>query len=85
MSDEEMTKNARALERHAQTIIVVVIVGLLGWVATTVQQTQVAIAKLTVEIEYLKVEASKPNGKFESIEARLNAIEQQLAMLAERP
>ena len=66
-------------ERHLQTIIVVIIVSLLGWVGITVQQTQVAVAQLSVEIEYLKDAASKPEAKFREIEKRLDRIESRLS------
>jgi hypothetical protein len=68
-------------ERHLQTIIVVIIVSLLGWVGITVQQTQVAVAQLTVEVAYLKEAAAKPAEKFKDIEKRLDRIEARLANL----
>ena len=69
------------MERHLQTVIVVIIVSLLGWVGVTVQQTQVAVARLSIEIEYLKTEVAKPSERFESMEKRLDAIENRLAEL----
>ena len=66
------------MERHLQTLIVVIIVGLLGWVGTTVQSTEVAVAKLTVELEVLKEKIQIPDKKFAEIEKRLDNIEQQL-------
>ena len=72
-------KKGPNMERHLQTLIVILITGLLGWVGLTVQQTQVAIAKLTVEVEYLKIEVAKPNEKFIQIEKRLDSIEQKLS------
>jgi len=72
------------MERHLQTVIVVTIVSLLGWVGVTVQQTQVAVARLSIEIEYLKAEVAKPNARFESMEKRLDAIERTLAEINAR-
>ena len=66
------------MERHLQTLIVVIIVGLLGWVGTTVQSTEVAVARLTVELEVLKERIQIPDKKFAEIEKRLDSIEQQL-------
>lgn len=66
------------VERHLQTLIVIIIVGLLGWVGTTVQSTEVAVAKLTVELEFLKEEMRVPITKFENFERRLDRIEQSL-------
>lgn len=68
-----------SMERHLQTVIVVIIVGLLGWVGVTVQETQVAVAQISVEIEYLKIEVRKPNVRFEEIEKRLDSIENALS------
>lgn len=76
--DEIDRRSVNTVERHLQTLIVVVIVGLLGWVGTTVQQTQVLVAKLTVEVEFLKQEVKRPSTKFEIIEQRLDSIETQL-------
>jgi hypothetical protein len=66
------------VERHLQTLIVIIIVGLLGWVGTTVQSTEVAVARLTVELEFLKEEMRVPITKFENFERRLDRIEQSL-------
>lgn len=73
--DNEVQLQRNNIERHLQTLIVVIVVGLLGWVGTTVQETQVAVAKLSVEIEFLKTEIQKPSSKFKEIEARLDRIE----------
>ena len=76
----EQQEQKVSIERHLQTLIVVIIVGLLGWVGTTVQATEVAVAKLTVELEFLKAEikANNPEQKFAEIEKRLDAIERKL-------
>lgn len=77
----EQKEDRVSIERHLQTLIVIIIVGLLGWVGTTVQATEVAVAKLTVELEFLKAEikANNPSQKFQEIERRLDAIEQKLS------
>lgn len=80
MTSDDIKKNAPTLERHLQTIVAVCIVGLLAWVGNTVQETQVAIAVLTVEIEQLKMEVKKPDGKFLEIERRLDSIERKLGL-----
>lgn len=69
------------MERHLQSVIVVIIVGILGWVGITVQATQVAVAQISVEIEYLKIEVRKPNTRFQEIESRLDKIDRMLTML----
>ena len=86
---KRMTKDAQdaykegriTMERHLQTVIVVLLVGLLGWVGATVQQTQVAVAEVSVEIEYLKKEITKPNERISDLEVRLDRIELSLAEL----
>ena len=81
MTEEERHLHDRvSMERHLQTVIVVIIVGLLGWVGTTVQATQVAVAQLSIEIEYMKVEVQKPTKRFADIEARLDVVERKLAV-----
>ena len=67
-----------SIERHLQTLIVVIIVGLLGWVGNTVQETQVAVAKLTVEMEFLKIEVAKPSSQIFNLEHRLDALESEV-------
>lgn len=44
----------RVFERHAQTAGVLLLVALLLWVGNTTQTTSVAVAKMGVEITYLK-------------------------------
>lgn len=67
-----------SIERHLQTLIVIIIVGLLGWVGTTVQETQVAVAKLTVEMEFLKIEVARPSSQIFNLEHRLDALESEV-------
>lgn len=71
-------------ERHLQSVIVIIIVSVLGWVGVTVQQTSVAVARLTVEIEHLKAEVRRPGEKFIEIERRLDKIESTLADIKAR-
>lgn len=75
-------EQARGLERHAQTVIVLVLTALLLWVGNTVQDMSVSLAKLEVEVKYLR-ETPHPvdNTKLTAIEGRLHAIELQLAAL----
>jgi len=80
MTDSSLTST----ERHLQSVIVIIIVSLLGWVGYTVQQTQVAVAGLSVEIEHLKTEVQRPGVKFVEIERRLDKIESTLADIKAR-
>lgn len=70
--------NGPRLERHAQTVIVLILVALLLWVGSTTQQTAINVAKLSVDVTYLQSAIKEPDGKFDEIEVRLDRIEQQL-------
>lgn len=67
------TKNS--LERHAQTVLVMVLVALLLWVGQTTQQTSLAVARLQVEVEFLRNELSRPNTAHIEFDRRLKALE----------
>lgn len=48
--------NGSVFERHAQTALTVLVVGLLAWVGVTTQTTAIDVAKLTVKVEQLEQE-----------------------------
>lgn len=73
-----MTTDKINVERHLQTIIVVIIVGLLGWVGSTVQETQVQLAGVQVELQNIKENLLVDRSKFNSIEKRLDDLERKL-------
>lgn len=66
------------LERHAITVLVLVIVALILWVGSNVQQAQVQLAAIEVELNYIKEQTTNDNNKFHEIEKRLDSIERQL-------
>lgn len=70
--------NPAGIERHAITALTLVIVALILWVGNGVQNTQVKLAAIQVELEYLKRGMLSDNGKFSEIERRLDAIERAL-------
>jgi hypothetical protein len=45
---------SNAMERHAQSALVLLLVALLIWVGKTTQETSVSVAELKIEIAYLK-------------------------------
>jgi len=51
----------QTMERHAQSVLVIVIVALLIWVGNTTQNTSIQVATLQVEVEQLKIAVSSPN------------------------
>jgi len=74
-------EQAKGLERHAQTVIVLVLTALLLWVGNTTQEMSVALAKLEVEVKYLSEAPRLDAQQLTLIEGRLSAIEVQLAVL----
>ena len=76
MSDP--VKITPGLERHLIGILTVVIVALILWVGTNVQQAQVQLAAIEVELNYIKQNTANDTNKFEQIEKRLDAIERAL-------
>jgi tRNA(Phe) wybutosine-synthesizing methylase Tyw3 len=77
----EEVENGQRLERHAQTVIVLIVVALLLWVGATTQQTAITVAKLSVDVAYLQSAIQRPDEKFKEIESRLDRIEKQLTKL----
>ena len=78
MSAEQPKPNGSALERHAQTALVMLLVALLLWVGSTVQRTQITVAQVQTELRFMQQKLNEPNTKFKEIEKRLDSIEQQL-------
>ena len=72
---------SNAFERHAQTVMVLMLVALLLWVGATTQNTAVAIAEMRVEIAYLKVSVDRPHAHADLTQSvgdcqkRLSALE----------
>ena len=75
---ERIKDNPAGFERHAITVLTLVIVALILWVGNGVQQTQVKLAAIEVELEYIKRSTTNDNGKFAEIERRLDAIERAI-------
>jgi hypothetical protein len=67
------------VERHAITVLTLIIVALILWVGNSVQQNQVELSAIEVELRYIKEAVVQDNKKFLEIEARLDAIETALA------
>ena len=73
-----MIQHIKPIERHLQTLLVSLIILLLAWVASTVNQNQLAIVRLLVKVESLESTVREPDGKFKEIERRLDSIEKTL-------
>ena len=74
----EVVRFSAGLERHAITVLTMIVVALILWVGSGVQQNQIKLAAIEVELNYIKENTINDNGKFREIEKRLDAIEQQL-------
>lgn len=59
MTDERPRIND--MERHAQTILALIVVALLIWVGTTTQDASVKIAALEVQVNALQVRIDTPS------------------------
>lgn len=68
---------SNTFERHAQTALVLLLVALLVWVGKTTQTTAVAIAKMEVEIKFLRDESAKPHNHGD-LSGEMAAIRQQI-------
>lgn len=79
----EPVKVTPSLERHAITVLTMIIVALILWVGNGVQQTQVKLAAIEVELNYIKQNTINDMGKFKEIENRLDSIEQQMRVHAQ--
>ena len=82
---DEPVKISAGFERHAITILTLVIVALILWVGNSVQQAEVKLAAIEVELGYIKANTTSDSNKFHEIEKRLDGIERQLqAHMAQR-
>lgn len=52
---------SNAFERHAQTVLALLLTALLVWVGKTTQDTSITIARMEVELRYLREENAKPH------------------------
>lgn len=81
VNDHHHKVNTRALERHTQTLLVMVLTAILLWVGATVQKTAVEVAAMRIQIGYLQERVTRPDNKFAEIEKRLDSIERELSSL----
>lgn len=72
---------ANTLERHAQTVLVLLLVALLLWVGNTTQGTAVAVAEMRVELSYLKTAVEAPISVHTDIIQNLGRLQQRVTNL----
>ena len=52
-------KDAKGLERHIVTVLTAIMTALLCWIGYTTQQTAVAVAQLSIQIEGIAANAHR--------------------------
>ncbi len=77
---EQLGDNRSVLERHVQTILVAILIGLVGWVGVSVSQSREAIARQQVQLGYMaeqlkNLHDSVSDMNYGVLDARLNAVE----------
>lgn len=79
MPNEALKKEDPVIwERHAQTVLAMILVALLLWVGSTVQTTSIAVAEMRVEISYLKGAVDDPHEEILLLHKRVNALEDSI-------
>lgn len=58
MSNDIDMPTPRALERHVQTVLGVIVVGLISWTGVSLNKMQQNVAGMTVKIEQLQTEVA---------------------------
>lgn len=57
----EYQKGSSNMERHAQSILTLIVVALLIWVGTTTLDVSVKIARLEVQVNAMQTQMDQPN------------------------
>jgi len=73
--------NPTVFERHAQTVLVLILVALLLWVGDTTQSTSLSVAEMRVEIAYMKHSVETPSPQYAEMSKRLDAFNQRALSL----
>lgn len=81
---DTVPKMNNALERHAQTVLVLLLVALLLWVGNTTQNTAVAVAEMRVELAFLKATVAKPALEHADCTKQLADLRKRVAGLEDR-
>lgn len=84
MTDDTKATISSTFERHAQTVLVLMLVALLVWVGDTTQRTSLAVAEMRVEVAFLKATSSRPPYQYDQLSSRLNDHSSRLDYLESR-
>jgi hypothetical protein len=79
MNKTELTN----MERHTQTALVLLLVGLLSWVGLTTHKTSIEIAKVGVELANLDVLVGYDHEIIEEMDKMLDIIQRDIVVLQE--
>lgn len=63
-------------EQHAQTVLTLVVVGLLAWVALTTQKLDVNVGAMAVEVSHMKTTIEGPQKRVDDLTRRIERMEE---------
>ncbi len=81
MTEEGEGVISKTWERHAQTVLALVLTALLIWVGDTTQKTAVVIGQLQVQMQHMTNERDDDQARLDKIEERLMNLERDLSSL----
>lgn len=73
----ELPERRSLFEQHAQTVLTLVVVGLLAWVALTTQQLDVKVEVMALEVSHLKSTIDTPQRRVDDLTRRVEALEKE--------
>ena len=65
---------SNTVERHTQTVVVLVLAALLFWVGNTTQETSVSVAEMRIEVAFLKEAAERPAPGIKNLNERVDRL-----------
>lgn len=65
---------SNTVERHTQTVVVLVLAALLLWVGNTTQETSVSVAEMRIEVAFLKAAAVGPSPGIKILNERVDRL-----------
>jgi hypothetical protein len=75
---ENDDKRFPLFEQHAQTVLTLIVVGLLAWVALTTQKLDVKVEVMALEISHLKISLRQPQNRLNELTRRIEQLEKNL-------
>jgi uncharacterized protein YlxW (UPF0749 family) len=75
---EKDDKRFPLFEQHAQTVLALIVVGLLAWVALTTQKLDVKVEVMALEISHLKTSLRQPQNRLNDLTRRVEQLEKNV-------